>query len=483
MMSGVIRNENELLTVRIRLMPGRSESFVAFDFYRGREEINDSLRIPAEAFGIPRSMTISEVDSNLGALFPHHLGGGADAYGELGRVVGGLAADRSPGEPLWLQVSHGSTYLATVPWETVLRGLVDPPLPIFRIPNFLIDPHFLVEELQVAVCASSPSAKISYRSAYVMADLVEAFADVAPMVRLHLFTDAAVYDEVNGLAREDGALTVTVHDPGGAEEFGVGGTALRDGRADIASPWLLWMEKELSHQRTDLVHFVSPGYFTSDLGGLALAHSPLGDIDRRKAHMVSPAEINSFLNLVGAWAVGCTIPVPDPWSVGVRIFAEQLARHRPEPIVLHELDSPEVDPEGPDPNRARFQGFHDAYRFLFGPPIDDAVVTPGVAVYAHPKRLGVFADEPATPISSVTQSDFSFGLEMVGSDQAPILRKGGRSDTRPRDESRWQATVRLDVEQSYSKLASQGIETPEEQGEAQALEFLKRALESTETTE
>ncbi len=158
----------------------------------------------------------------------------------------------------------------------------------------------------------------------------------------------------------------------------------------------------------------------------------------------------------------------------MHVFAEQLARHRPEPIVVHEHFRA-------DPNSDRLEGLRSAYQFLFGPPINEAVTTPATAIYAHPKRLGVFTDEPDIAISSIAQSAYAFELQSApAKDFAPIFKKAGRTGRPARDESRWQATVRLDVEQSFAKLASQGIETPEERGEAEALEFLKRALQSTE---
>ncbi len=316
--SGMIRNENELLTLRIRLAPGRDESLVIFDFYRGRNQLRDPIRVPAEHFGIPPSMTYTNVVDRIGYLFPGQLVGDELGMSSLVDPLHALVQERSPEEPLWLQVSHGSTYLSVVPWEAVLRALVDPKLPVFRIPNFLIDPHFLVEDLEVALCASSPRAKISYESVYIIEDLVQMFSGLAPNARVHVFADSFVYEDIAGLARDDGAIKVEVHNPADAADFGLGGTRLQERSGGIASPWLLWMKQDLGERRTDLVHFVSPGYFTTDLGGLALAHSPLGDQHRRQAHMVSAAEINTFLNAVGAWAAGCTIPVRDPWSVGVR---------------------------------------------------------------------------------------------------------------------------------------------------------------------
>lgn len=472
-MAEQLRNLNELLALRIRLEPGRSESRVAIDFYRGHEQRRDRLWMPAEAFGIPPALTYREVEARWHRLFPDQLDAPA-GLAEFGEALGGLIDELSPQEPLWLQISHGSNYLATVPWETVIRSLTDRALPIFRIPNFLIDPHYPTDAPRIAICASSPSAKVSYLSGEVVVRMVETLTGALPSADLHLFVDAQGQADIAELARVDHPVRVTVHDPQGAEQFGLGGTVLRDVTGGLSSPWLQWMENELGSQRTDLVHFVSPGYFTPDLGGLALAHSPLGDVQRRKAHFVSATEINLFLNAVGAWAVGCTIPVKDSWSVGVRIFAEQLARQRPEPIVLHEANSP----ESPDD---RYAGLEAAYRFLLGPPQDEAPSTPGVGLYAHPKRLGGLTDADHEPIASISQSEYAYDLEaMPPADFAPIFKKAARSERTLADEARWQATVRLNVEQSFSKLATGGIVTPEEQGEAQALEFLIRALEEEE---
>ena len=149
----------------------------------------------------------------------------------------------------------------------------------------------------------------------------------------------------------------------------------------LRSPWLRWMEAELGDCSIDAVHFICPGFFNSEHGSLALARSPIDNMDEAWSHFVGGRELCTFLDDLGAGAVAFGAPYEDIWALGLRLLADELAWTRPGPVILYEAQGP-------------IDAVAQAYRFLFS---ENYAPPPGrgeLMLYCHPRRLERYADVP-----------------------------------------------------------------------------------------
>lgn len=371
-MALIIRDNYRLPTVRISLRPSRSGNHVQFQCYHGSEELL-ARDVPAGEVGIQEDLHV-QAYRDAEFKIPAEL---------LDTIAGSLRPRQRRGEPIWMIV-ESSGYLAVVPWERLLQPALKAPL--LRIPNFLADPMMLCGSLRLAVCLSSPIAKTPFDIPSYACALVEAIRKGVPQgTRLHVFSDAQVYQRLRS-ALPGGSAThsIEIHDPQGAERFGIGDVdrRLSDAAPHLKSPWLLWMHSELP-EGVDAAHFVCPGYFRRDRGALALARSPLRNIDPDWSHFVGAQELMAFLQMVGAWSVMFSPPYENVWSIGLRVVAGSLAWQRPGPVLLHDIHDPgdfgEVELE-------------QAYRFLFAESEAPPPATPGIMLYVHPKRVPQYED-------------------------------------------------------------------------------------------
>ena len=140
--------------------------------------------------------------------------------------------------------------------------------------------------------------------------------------------------------------------------FGAGASELSESEK-LRSPWLHWMEGELGEQAVDAVHFLCPGYFQNERGSLALARSPVENVDESWSHFIGAPELCTFLNDLGAEAVILGAPYGNVWALGLRLLADELAWTRPGPVMLYETQSHPQD-------------VSQAYAFLFGEVLDAA---------------------------------------------------------------------------------------------------------------
>ena len=370
-MAMLIRNSYRLPTVRISIRPSRSGRQVRFQCYDGGQELM-SREILADTLGIREELQVRayhDVEFNI----PADL---------LAAIAGSLLPCRRNDEPLWLIVDS-SGYLAVVPWERLLQPTLGGPL--LRIPNFLADPMVLSGPLRLALCLSAPMAKVPFDIPPYARALVTAIRSAVPQgTELHVFSDAAVFGQLGSvLPGDEGAHTIRIHDPKGAARFGIGDVdrSLSDVSEHLKSPWLLWMHSELPGG-LDAAHFVCPGYFRKDRGALALARSPLMNIDPNWSHFVGAQELMAFLQLAGAWSVMFSPPYENVWSIGPRVVAGSLAWQRPGPVLVHDL---------------HHHGQHDeaalaqVYRFLFAGGKAPPPASPGIMLYVHPKRVAQYA--------------------------------------------------------------------------------------------
>lgn len=458
-MAGAIRNEHHLASLRLERRVVSRTSVVSLGMWRGRDLLDETL-VASDELGFPREAPDADRRERAKRaqheLFHAHFSLPARVERWLADIA---RATMAKDEPLWIEIRRSSPELAFVPWEQLLLPL---DRPIFHLPSFVVPPRYLYgDTMRMAICASSPAAKTPFEVGPFVADLAHHIAaSGVPTTELHVFADAHAYQQ---LSQVKGAPphTVVVHDPGRAADFGEGGTrGLSDGR--VRSPWLRWMLDELRSTPTDVVHFAAPGYFSDERGALALARSPVVNVDRRTSHFVGAEELAAFLNLVGALGVGFSQPTTDRWSLGLRLLADQLAFLRPGPVVLHR----DVTTDTP---------LGRAYGFLFAPIPQDPPRVPDLSIYCHPLRLTRFAEEAPLPVAPRVTA---MQQRMLGPERA----KGAFAKSTPygNTEPTWKRSMRLAVDQALVDVSNRSSlgsrEEAVQQGTERALQILDDLL-------
>jgi hypothetical protein len=421
-MAELIRSRYRLPTLRLSFRPSRSANLVRFECNRGDDTLA-RIDVPASEIGIETRLSVRAYHSARFRL-PEDT---------LRTIRKTLREIRTDDEPIWLLVDQNG-YLAVVPWEHLLQPVLEAPL--LRIPNFLADPTFLSGPLRLAVCLSSSTAKTPFDVPSYAATLVRAVqAGVTQGTDLHVFADADVFGPISAtLPASTDRHRLQVHDPKGAERFGIGDVdrSLSDAADQLKSPWLLWMKSELT-DGVDGVHFVCPGYFQRDRGALALARSPLRNVDREWAHFVGPEELGAFLRLTCAWSVMFSPPYENVWSIGTRVVAGNLAWQQPKAILVHDIQptsSAEVD-------------LSSAYRFLFSDDYAPPPALPSVMMYVHPKRVARYEDEDVFDGAGERGNANDLLVSAMSSSGVNRRSQGTRSAREPD----WQTAARLQMKQ------------------------------------
>lgn len=326
-MAQQLRIQHNLVTLRCAWQPGSGGAQVSIRLMDGRDQIDELIVLAAE-FGLkdtlsPRDyrgvfLTLPDVLDNL-----------------LHKAVERIG----PEVPLWIHIARDAGPLAVLPWELLLRQrpMLDG-IPILRIPNFLNDPFSLSAVTNVAVCISSPNAKMPFPAAEYAHRLVEAVSQLATRpVTLHLFADLDSFFDLSGLTAS-GLCQAIVHDPS-AQSFDETVTVDRELTARdhrLQNPWMLWMVETLRGVPVDAVHFICPGYFHADRGSLALAETPAKNNDTHWSRFVGAEELQALLDTLGAHTVGFSAPHVDVWAMGLRLLAFNLSWIRPGPIIVHD---------------------------------------------------------------------------------------------------------------------------------------------------
>jgi hypothetical protein len=250
---------------------------------------------------------------------------------------------------LWLQLASPCGYLPLIPWERLLRPVVD--APILRIPNFTLFPSLTADALDVVLCASQPRAKAAFdvgtQVLKISSKLLEA---QLPDLSVHVFTDREVYGELRakgagGPTPSDGP-GLHLYDPADAQAP-VSETppeGISDQGDYFRNPWLVWIAREMAGRSVEAVHFIAHGYLSGDQAALAVAESPTLNDDRQWARFIGPNQMAAFLTQIGAWSVGFSSPSINFSLMGSRLCVDKLARLRTGPILLHEVaGDPECD--------------------------------------------------------------------------------------------------------------------------------------------
>jgi len=324
-----VRSDLDLPTLRILLDPARSDFTQAvFQLVRGRDTPRELARCSIHDLGLPQILTGARPIADEALRVP------SDVLGILAASVPGLGpSPLPPSNALWLEFPspRGSLYL--MPWERLLAPLGRP---LFRLPNYVVRPQAPGPNLEVAICASRPRAKVPFPSEDIVATIANQYLTHAGHdVTLHLFTDGPV--PLPGPVPA-GRGHVIVHDPAAAAAYERPQRTARVGvSARLSNPWLLWMRDAVQGRRLDIVHFVMHGYLSGDRGAVAVATTPTVNTDEGMARFIGAAEMNAFLSQVGAWGLALTGPPGNYSEPGLRALADAIALVRPGVAITHDV--------------------------------------------------------------------------------------------------------------------------------------------------
>ncbi len=459
-MAGTIRDEYRLPALRFSMQFVKREPFVQIRAYYGRDKLEE-VSVPAAEIGINERLSVRAYQNVEFRLPRHHIQKLADAL-----------SGRTDLEAVWLQIDRSAGFLAVVPWERLLAPVI--PGAILRIPNFLVDPAFIEGPLEIVICASAPAAKEFYPVADFTISLIERIQQaVVQGTDIHVFSDRDAFHSLRARFAHGGETLphrVSVYNPERAGQFGSGGSEISESDR-LQSPWLRWIETELGGRSIDAVHFICPGFFNSEHGSIALARSPIDNMDERWSHFVASRELCTFLGDLGAGSVAFGAPYGGIWSLGLRMLADELAWTRPGPVMLYEARDP-------------IDAVAQAYRFLFW---ENYAPPPGrgeLMLYCHPRRLERHAEAPF--LESPTLSTKSPGHEWLQATRQQLARSTIRLKDREPDsaeatampkrspkssaELSWARTNQLAVEQAWIEL--RGQEGAVARGAEKALRFL-----------
>jgi hypothetical protein len=324
-----------LTSLKVALTGSGQDTGVQLDLQRsggGETRTTSGLRLGPEEFGLPSRL---EARAERAGKYSFRL------PESVGVKLSEFLQDHPAGSPLWIHLVQPYGFLAALPWEGILANHVRGP--VLRLPDFIFEsPNRARSRLDVAICASVPRAKAMFDAEDYIGRLLDSYSKVeARAVTIHLFTDQDVFQGLREVREGPGGIEVRVYDPQETDSFPGSHEAREDSSRStrsggITSPWLQWMLKSRKKSSFDAVHFVCHGYLSTNKGYLALAESPTLNKDRRSARFVGSAELNTFLNRVGAWATGFTSPDHNYSALGLRLLADAMVRTRPGPMLCQE---------------------------------------------------------------------------------------------------------------------------------------------------
>jgi hypothetical protein len=353
---------------------GRSEPGVKFEVARGGNVVAERT-VEQEHIGLP-----GEFDPGRYRAEEPALGLSSELARWLGRAIESLRLqDR---EALWLQLAAPIGYLAALPWERMLGVHGDPHLramaqrPLLRIPDFTLVPERGGGPFRAVICVSEPDGQPASSQAALLSSLLyrSSFIPSQPgPIEVHVFPDLPTYRRLRQL--EISFAGHVLHHP---EES----TGVRPG----ADPWLAWLRQEMRGTPVDTVLFHVHGQVTGGQPAIALSESPLRHDDQLWARLITPSQLAECLTQLGAWSVGFTAPPGNFSPLGLRLFADKLARLRPGPVFYHS---------------GELSGLAQLYGQLFQGRV--ARLRDSEFIYIHPKLAGITRD-PAYAESLVQET-------------------------------------------------------------------------------
>jgi hypothetical protein len=282
------------------------------------------------------------------------------------------------GTPVWIEFVEPCGLLPVVPWEVLFAPFGHP---VLRLPQQALMPETPSEAFDAVVCFSSPMSH-----ELLPEDLVEHFVqlippDLARYATFHLFADAAVQPLLQAVRQRFGEeFHITIYDPEKAPP--VTRSSTESSSSAIENPWLIWMRESMRGQSADVVHFLCHGYVRRGHGALALAESPVRNVNRNWSQFIFPGELSTFLNDVGAWSVAFSSPPGNSSPAGLRLLQHEIAQLRPGPVLHHDMTL-----GGPS-------DLGDTYRFLYTRDIQPPVLSPAISLYCHPYRAVTGISDP-----------------------------------------------------------------------------------------
>jgi hypothetical protein len=389
-----------LTVLAVSLDRSEGEPQVVMDVTEASGERLCFLAFDAAQFGLPRMLVEQNVPDTAFAL-PDYV---AHALSKALTVAGGS------NEPVWIRMAAPVGLLPIVPWERLLRPLMD--RPVLRLPYHEISPAAPKRAFDCVVCFSSPAAEGDIPVDRVLAQmLAQVPVDLVAKAAIHIFADQNVQPELqHAVAPHLHDFDIRIYDP--AETPGPDERPSRAGdrgsqtRTPVSNPWLRWIRRSLKRRSADVVHFLCHCYLSGDEGALALAESPARNLPGASARFVWADELAAFLNDVGAWSVALTSPPGNYSLTGMRVLQDQIARLRPGPCLVHDMTQPDSA-----------TALGETYRFLYLPEWRPAPRSAAIALYSHPRRQSQHQRADAvseellhdvTLTGRVTDADLSF---------------------------------------------------------------------------
>jgi hypothetical protein len=371
------------------------------------------LHAPVELFGLPEHDVCEDNEMPHGPFqLPDFLVPSIEAA--IDSVV-------PSGAPVWLEFREPTGLTPVVPWEALLSRFGHP---VLRLPAQSIMPEAPSGSFDAVVCFSSPRSEELLPERLVEAFVEQIPPDLAQFATFHLFADSAVQPLLRCVRDHFGEeFRIMIYDPADAPDITRPVGSDRTSEA-VENPWLLWMRESLRGQTADVVHFLCHGYVRRGHGGIALAESPIRNIDPEWAAFISAGELCQFLNDVGAWSVAFTSPPGNSSPAGLWLLQYSVAQLRPGPVLLHDMETVEQADLG------------NAYRFLYMPEPHPPPLSRGISLYCHPHHVAAGTPE-ADASSARVLNDYTLAGK-VGTVK----------------QSRWVAASQRILEQAAVKVSS-----------------------------
>ncbi|MFI5298327.1 MAG: hypothetical protein ACHREM_09535 [Polyangiales bacterium] len=160
-------------------------------------------------------------------------------------------------------------------------------------------------------------------------------------------------------------------------------------------------------------------------------------------------------------------PTDSVWNLGLPLLADQIARARPGPVVLHQDPSTDVT-------------IAQVYGFLFAPVEVPLHRQQHLALYVHPRRFERLREwQPPVDLEEPTHAEFMGG---VTGPLAEYVRSRAPREVIRDEEPPWVRSMQLSVDQALADVASSGSATAyraaAQSGASNALSLIEAALKN-----
>jgi hypothetical protein len=295
--------------------------------YRGRERISDQQDTPFERLGLTRAGGYARKGATPDLT-------GTPLEEQLKKAAGMVESI------IWLHIPQDSFQLALLPWEEMVGRTVKRSL--LRIANFFEEAYRPTPRPTVAICVSQPHSDGFYPVPEYLKALLKSVDDAARTARVrpdvHIFADDQWRDKVRKVAGAGGFQDLAIKDIPDPPQGPPMGTK---GVTRTGSPWLQWMTSYFSGRAVDVMHFLSPGYFSGRCGAIVLAERP--DLNSNAGDFIDANTLSAFYDRLGCSVMAFSSPDMTQWEWGQRMLAFELSWIRPGPILVFEHDHTKYD--------------------------------------------------------------------------------------------------------------------------------------------